>query len=482
MPSPLLDRIPWATLRVRLTLLNTAVVLLATIAALLAVRIAGRAALYREADSVLRGEVLEISLALQDLHPNRQAVVEELRRKAAGQKERGWFAQLLDGSGTTIWKSENCPDVVAMWPLRFEKTENLVQAGPYRFVRRTVQDPVDEPFHIRIGMPTAFLEQNIDSLTRLLLPVGIVVSLLTPVAGYWLALRATSPISEILRTAEQLSPTRLGDRLGVRGRKDELDQLSLTINRLLDQVADHVARQQQFVADAAHELRGPLAALQSALEVTASKDRTADEYRATLEDLLEETRQLAKLANNLLLLAEGQLAPGSGRSEVDLHAIVQQTVGMFAGVAEERGIDLRVESAGAMLVAGEPRQLRQVVSNLLDNAIRFTPPGGHVVLRLSATPGRHEVRLTVADTGCGIEAQHLPRVFDRFFQADTARDRGDPRRGGGLGLAICRTLVERHGGHISVTSEFGRGTQFAVSLPQPAQTAGLGVHAGLRTP
>jgi heavy metal sensor kinase len=475
MPSRLLRRIPWATLRVRLTLLNTAVVLLATIAALLAVRLASRSILYREADLVLRGEVREISMALEDLHPDRQAVVEELRRKTVGHRERGWFAQLLDGDGKTIWKSDNCPDAVATWPLLFEKKENLVQSGPYRFARRTVTAPADESFHVRIGMPTEFLEKDVDALARILIPVGIALSLLTPLAGYWLALRATSPIADILRTADQLRPTRLGDRLEVRGTKDELDRLSLTINRLLDQVAGYVERQQQFVADAAHELRGPLAAIQTTLEVAASRDRHAAEYRDTLEDLLGETRQLAKLANDLLLLAEGELAPGSGHASVDLDALVQQTAAMFAGVAEEGGIDLRVSSAGNMLINGEPRQLRQVVSNLLDNAIRFTPPGGRVVVSLAAEPDSHEARLTVTDTGCGIEPQHLPLVFERFFQADAARDRRDSRRGGGLGLAICRTLVERHGGRISVSSEPGRGSQFTVSLPQSSQAASRAV-------
>ncbi|MFN5756315.1 MAG: sensor histidine kinase, partial [Planctomycetia bacterium] len=115
---------------------------------------------------------------------------------------------------------------------------------------------------------------------------------------------------------------------------------------------------------------------------------------------------------------------------------------------------------------GEPRQLRQVVSNLLDNAIRFTPPGGRVVVALAADPMSRQARLTVTETGCGIEPHHVPRVFDRFFQADVARDRRDSRRGGGLGLAICRTLVERHGGLISVRSEFGRGTEFTALLPQ----------------
>ena len=466
MPSRLLDRIPWATLRVRLTLLNTAVVLVAAATALIAVRVAGRAVLYREADAVLRGELQEITMALRELHPDRQAVVEELRRKAVGQKDRGWFAQLLDGNGATVWMSDNCPKVVATWPIDFDKSENLVQAGPYRFVRRRVINPLDEPFYIRIGMPTAFLDQDVNSLTRLLIPLGLALSLLTPLAGYWLALRATGPIADILRTAEHLKPTRLGDRLEVRGRRDELDQLSLTINRLLDQVATHVERQQQFVADAAHELRGPLAAIQTALEVASSKDRSVTEYRATLDDLLDETRHLSKLTNDLLLLAEGELGtPTKSQTHIDLDSIVRQTAGMFSGAAEDRSIRLLVNSADGIHATGEGRQLRQVVSNLLDNAIRFTPSGGGVTLALVFDPAAHQAVLTVADTGCGIESRHLDKVFDRFFQADSARDRGDVSRGGGLGLAICRAIIEQHGGTIAVTSQAEAGTTFSVRLP-----------------
>ncbi|MEI7781991.1 MAG: ATP-binding protein [Planctomycetota bacterium] len=466
MPSRLLNRIPWATLRVRLTILNTTVVLLATVATLAAVRVAGRAALYREADAVLRGEVNEMAIALRDLHPNTDAVIAELRRKAAGHEERGWFTQLLDGTGSTLWKSAGCPDEVANWPVAQEKIENLVQVGGYRFARRRITDPTDEAFHVRVGMPTAFLEEDVDSLARILIPVGIVLSLLTPLAGYWLALRATSPIAEILRTADHLKPTRLGDRLEVRGTKDELDRLSLTINRLLDQVAGHVERQQQFVADAAHELRGPLAAIQTTLEVDSSKDRNSAEYRTTIEDVLEETRHLSKLANHLLLLAEGESdAVALPSATVDLDAILRQTTGMFAGAAEERSIHLLVHSSGSVPVSGDARQLRQVASNLLDNAIRFTPAGGSVTLSLTRDPVKKEAALTVEDTGCGIEERHLGRVFDRFFQADAARDRGDSSRGGGLGLAICQAIIERHGGTIVVQSRAGDGTTFTVRLP-----------------
>jgi two-component system heavy metal sensor histidine kinase CusS len=467
MPSRLFDRIPWATLRVRLTVWNTLVVLLITLVALLAVKVGARAALYREADAVLRGEVNEVAIALKDLYPNTDAVVDELRRKAAGHEERGWFTQLLTDEGKTIWKSESCPPEVAGWPVARDKIENLVQVGGYRFARRRVTHPADEPFHVRIGMDTVYLDDDIDTLSRLLLPVAAGLSLLTPLVGYWLAVRATKPVAEILRTAEQLKPTRLGDRLEVFGTQDELDRLSETINRLLDEVAGHVERQQQFVADAAHELRGPLAAMRSSLEVAISQDRTADAYRETLADVLEEARHLSKLANDLLLLAEtGDDTRARPRERVDLGAIARQTVAMFGGVAEERAVGLSLAAPAAMVqVAGDASQLRQIFGNLLDNAIRFTEDGGKVSVSITADQGGREAVVTVADTGCGIDADHIARVFDRFYKTDASRTHGEAARGGGLGLAICRSIVERHGGSIGVASTAGRGTTFTVRLP-----------------
>jgi two-component system sensor histidine kinase BaeS len=147
---------------------------------------------------------------------------------------------------------------------------------------------------------------------------------------------------------------------------------------------------------------------------------------------------------------------------------------MFSGVAEDRSIRLLVDAPSGVTVWGDARQLRQVLSNLLDNAIRFTPAGGSVIVSLRKDSQSDTATMTVEDTGCGIEPRHLPWVFDRFFQTDDARDRGVAGRGGGLGLAICRSIVERHGGRMGVRSEVGKGSRFTVTLPaspHPAQPA-----------
>jgi len=478
MPWPSIDvpffrRIPWGSLRVRLTLLNSAAVLLAMLILLFAVRVGVRAALFNETEQTLLGEVREVAMLLEEFHPSsddfvaaRDLLIAELKRKASSHRDRSWFLHLLDGKNT-LWASENCPPEIVNLPVDETVTETVKHLGRHRWARQRIETHEGKRLFVRIGMPDAVIEQDVDDLTWFLLPIGIGFTLLTPLAGYWLALRATQPIAGILKTAEKLKPTKLGDRLLTRGTNDELDQLSATINRLLDQVARHVERQQQFVADAAHELRGPLAAMQNSLEVATAKNRSLDSYQGTIEEALGETRHLTKLANDLLLLAEVGNSLGSVFNEAcDLGEVTLQTAAMFGATAEERSIGLTIHTNGQAIVRGDERQLRQVISNLVDNALRFTPDGGRIDLSVDSNQAAHEAIVTVADSGRGVEPEDLDRVFDRFFQADAARDRGDIKRGGGLGLSICRSIVERHGGRISLDSPgVGRGATVTVIVP-----------------
>ena len=345
MPWPSIDvpffrRIPWGSLRVRLTLLNSAAVLLAMLILLFAVRVGVRSTLFNETEQTLLGEVREMAMSLEEYYPksgsfvaSRDLLVAELRRKAESHRDRSWFLQLLENNqdGTkTVWASDNCPEEILTEPIDEAVAEKVKRAAKHRWARRFIDTIGGQKLYVRIGMPDAVIEKDVDNLTWFLLPIGIGFTLLTPLAGYWLALRATQPIAGILKTAGKLKPTKLGDRLLTRGTNDELDQLSATINRLLDQVARHVERQQQFVADAAHELRGPLAAMQNTLEVATANNRSLDSYQGTIEEALGETRHLTKLTNDLLLLAEVGNSLGSVFNEAcDLGDVARQTAAMF---------------------------------------------------------------------------------------------------------------------------------------------------------
>jgi len=251
----LVERLRATSLRTRLTLWNTVVVILLTTITLLIVRFSARSALYADCDAELRAASREIALAVQELSGDEARLVAEMRRKVVSHEERGWFLHLLTADGTTVWKSDHCPaDVVNYPPVDVEQVEVVGQVGHYHYARTRIDRPSGQSYLVRVGTYTTGLDESLAVLMRLLTAMGFGLSLITPFAAYWLAGRATKPVGSMLRTAERLSPNRLSDRLPVRGTDDELDLLARTINGLLDRVARHVETQEQFVADAAHEL------------------------------------------------------------------------------------------------------------------------------------------------------------------------------------------------------------------------------------
>ncbi len=235
------------------------------------------------------------------------------------------------------------------------------------------------------------------------------------------------------------------------------------LNARLDTVAAAEKEQQQFIADVSHELRTPLTVMRGSLEVALEEDRPAEEYREAIGNALLEVRHLTRLSQNLLFLARGE----AGRvtlsfTNADLVKFLSEVTRDLAPAVSDKGlefsVDLPEEPARTFIDAD---RMRQVLHNLIENAIRYTNPGGRVSVRLSSAPA--EVRIEVGDTGIGIPEQHLPFVFERFFRTDRAR-RAHPG-GSGLGLSIVRWIVEAHKGKVSVTSKVGEGTIFTVTLP-----------------
>lgn len=453
------------SLRFRLTMWNTLVVLLVAAGALVSVREGLRLTLRAETDEVLKTEAGEILLAVEQILPDRASIIEELNRKTAVHREHGWFVQLIDNEGDFNWASSGAPPALLDDSLLPPKRAALFWAGSYRVAQRWLDKPGMPKFVVRVGTSTEFIEQDVAQVTRRMAPLGLVVLLLAPLGGSVLAGRAIRPLRKLIVATENLRPSRMEERLPIRGSGDELDQLSEKINHFLDQIADHLRRDREFVANAAHELRSPLAAIQSSVEIALSKERTTADYEDLLASIDEQCGDLGILVNQLLLLAENEARGNDLEKEaIALDDVVRQSLDMFQGVAEERSIRLKAYIRPSVVVLGERSRLRQMVNNLMDNAIKFTPAGGIVTVELRKQ-GNEEAVLTIADTGIGIAAQELARIFDRFYQVDRARQRLDHARGNGLGLSICNAIVAIHGGHIGVMSERGCGSTFTVTLP-----------------
>lgn len=288
-----------------------------------------------------------------------------------------------------------------------------------------------------------------------LLPLGLIGAGL---GGYALAGRALGAVDQITRKAAAITERDLSQRLPVETR-DELGRLATTFNELIERLQHAFERQRRFTADASHELRTPLSIIQALTSQKLMRPRTQEEYEQTLRQIDESTAYMTRLVNHLLVLARadaGQVL--LERERLELTELLEHVAGQ---VGEASGRSIPVEADGAVLVSGDPLRLTELFLNLLENAVKYTPPDGEVAVRVEQV--RSEARVRVSDTGIGIPAEHLPHIFERFYRADKVRSREEG--GTGLGLAISLWIAEAHGGTIRAESKPGRGTKMTVVLP-----------------
>ncbi len=294
-------------------------------------------------------------------------------------------------------------------------------------------------------------------LNALLLGSPILVAI-AGLGGYLLARRALAPIDQITRTARRISAEDLSRRLDLPPSRDEVGRLAGTFDDMLGRLDGAFQRERQFTHDAAHELRTPLAAMQSILSVIGQRRRTAAEYEVAMSDLGEETARLSALTEDLLRLARAESSMELTEA-VDLSTLVPDVVETMRAQAEAKDLVLAGEVEGDLRIVGDTDALIRLLVNLVDNAIKYTARGSVMVF---ADGADDQVVVRVVDTGEGIAHTHLPHVFERFYRAEEAR----ATPGTGLGLAICAEIVNAHGGSIGVESEPGEGSTFTVRLPR----------------
>jgi len=317
-------------------------------------------------------------------------------------------------------------------------------------------------------LAVAVSNESVDNATRHLavlfafaLPGALAASAL---GGFLIATRGLRPVDRMTRAAAAIGADDPSARLEVPPTEDEVGRLGRTLNQMLERLHTAIEEQRRFGADASHELRTPLSIMRSEIDVTLRLPFTSDEARTTMESAREEVNRMTRIVEDLLTLArmdEGGMI--LERSRVPVFPLAQEVAGRFNHAAAAKRIHLTTETDdGELSVLGDRDRLVQLLSNLVDNAIKYTPDGGSVWVRL--TDGDGMVRLVVDDSGPGIAPESLPKIFDRFYRIDKARSRS--AGGAGLGLSICRWIAEGHGGTIGVQSEPERGTQFTLTLPR----------------
>ena len=298
-------------------------------------------------------------------------------------------------------------------------------------------------------------------LSSLLLGLPVLV-IVTAAGGYYLVGRALGPVARAARSAERISLQNLSERLPVHSSGDELEQLTVALNGMISRLSEALQQNQRFLADASHELRTPLAALYAELESIVSMADPASEVAERIGSSLEELDRLIKIVEALFAISRIDAGEAAEEwAQFDLARLAVNTTDQLCLLAEDKGVNISCEAAQRVSVQGNASRIKQVIVNLLDNAIKYTPANGRVKLTVQADHGKAVVE--VADTGIGIPAEALPRVFDRFFRVDKARSR--ELGGAGLGLAIVKSICAAHNGHVAVESFPGHGSRFRVELP-----------------
>jgi len=379
--------------------------------------------------------------------------------------------RVFSPDGRLIWKSPNAPAQPSvpsgmLQQVLLERTVYETVAMPDGTPARRLFTAVTTQGNIRdVLQAETSLHHYQTALSKLLILLALSSSttlLVTWVGSVWLTKKVLAPIEALCTGAETMSEDDLGTRLPLDSPYQEFQRLTQAVNSVLDQFQRSSEVQRNFCEIAAHEMKTPLTVLQGNLEVALLKARTADEYRDVLLNNLEQVERLIALTRPLLTLAKFTSSkPPIHLAPLELEPLIQEIVDELMLLADDRRITLTFEAHPVPPVLGDAQWLKQALINLLDNALRYTPSGGAVTIRLQ-TAG-HDVTMAVEDTGHGIEPEHIPHLFERFYRTDWARAKD--AAGTGLGLPIVKEIMEAHGGSILVTSHVGKGSIFTLRLP-----------------
>lgn len=399
-----------------------------------------------------------------ELTPDEAASVRDLNR----------FAQIWSGEGQSLLRTRYITEDLPLDTAALERavagelvwTEGVFQGIPIRALYYPLErlGELHTRHVLQIAAPLESRDRMLRTLAILLLAIVGTICVSTFLGAWWLAGTVVRPVDAIIDQAEAIAQGSPRRRIEAFADTLEYQRLVTVLNRMLSRLEAALEAQKRFTADASHELRTPLTVLRGELEVALRRDRTPKEYVRVLESALEESERLSRMAEDLLTLTRSEagvlhLQP----RRVDLAERVQSAVSRLAMKAGEKRVEVSGPGLDEVWVEADQDLLDRVIWNLVGNAVKFTPLGGRVEVRL--IPGNDQVVLEVADDGPGIPPEHLDRVFERFFRADKSRTHGIETSGTGLGLAIARAIVELHGGQIQVANRAGGGALFRATLP-----------------
>lgn len=424
--------------------------------------------LERDASLFVADKVHVLTTLLHERPNDWEGLREEIELESAARRYDQFYIRLLDMKGKMLLET---PRMGLLLPAgRFaslgDRIGRIKSVSGALYLSTAVTAPVGEAqdvsYTVQIAVSLAQQQQILLRYREWLWAILSASFIVCPVVGYQIAKRGNRPIQYVAETARRIGSSTLGERIQAEGYPIELADLAQTFNAMLDRLQESFERLARFSADLAHELRTPVNNIRGEIEVALSRPRARDEYVEVLSSNLEEVVRLSELIGNLLFLARTE-NPGTyiRREEISLRELLQTIKDYYEAAADQAGVELNVDAAPGLQAMLDRSLMQRALGNLVSNALAHTPRDGHI--HLKAIKGPKSLEISVRDDGCGVPAEALERLFDRFYRVDPARSQ---QSGGfGLGLSIVRGIMLLHGGTVQIVSDLGKGTQVTLLMP-----------------
>lgn len=418
---------------------------------------------FEEDNAVLADKIFAVRAELNKTGPRQLA--EESKNPRPGEHVAYWI-RVIDSQGRTVNETPGMGPLLppAIFPPAQSPSSSLARPKDYRPGTRLFSllsmrnEPGADAYTIQVAQDRSADEgfrKKFGALLAAVLAGGLIAAAAIAIT---VTKRGLRPLAEMTRSLERVDPGHLHERIPPAAWPRELRPLAVAFDNMLERLEDSFTRLSQFSADLAHELRTPIANMLGEAQVTLTRTRSPEEYREVVESSVAECERLSGIVDNLLFLARAespdrQIHP----ARFDGRPAIEKIAAYYETIAEDRHVTIGCTGEGE--IYADAVLFSRAVSNLVDNALRFTPNGGNISISIATHDSHSEI--SVSDTGCGIPAEHLPRVFDRFYRADSSRS----SEGVGLGLALVKSIVDLHGGSARLESEVNRGTTVLLTFP-----------------
>lgn len=434
--------------------------------------------LLKQMDKILEDEYLEFINILEHHAYDLTLACRTYELNNLNKKYYPIYLRVLSEDGTVYCDSVNIKNLFFS---PFERSHgqlisllNIGRSRPFLYYSKKYTTPAGVHYKVQIATDIKSIKKTLYNFLEnifIVIPILLIVSI---GCGIFVARKYREIVRNITSVTNRITSRNLQERLNIPAVQDEFRDLTVTINSMINRLEQSFKEIKQLTADVSHELRTPLFALKGELEIALSQKRNDDEYREAIAESLERSNFLIRMVNDLLLISRfDENTMDLEMVYLNLGEIVRDLHEFYLPMAQDKKLQFSIEQCDDVTTPCDRTRIHQLFSNLLDNAIKFTPEQGSVTLSLTAAESA--VQFIVRDTGIGIPEADIPNIFNRFYQGD--KSRSGASRGSGLGLHICKRIVEAHGGEITVTSNPGHGVTLAVTLPAQKQTANIAFRA-----